>query len=587
MDSGQCSLLAAVMESNAFPGLDTIVFNIGGGGAIATIAPDPLLPPITDPVVIDGLTQGCAGPGPCVELIGELADESVGLNILAGSSTVRGLAIGLFYSGILLDDGDGNQLESNYVGLDATGTVARGNHFGIITSWAGFPYSRNNVIVGNRVAANVTGIRLAESDGTQVLSNVIGSDEVVAPEFFNTIGVRVYTGPAVIGAPGAGNVISGNGTGVEILGSTSTGHIVQSNCIGPIMGCTTPFGNTYRGVLINSAPGNTIGGTDPLEGNVIGGSQFGIRITGDFATGNSILGNYVGTDATGTLMLGNSGVGIVDHSTMGGHFIGGPEPGAGNLVMHNRYGIGINSGGFNIVSGNHVASNTEHGIVVVAGRGNRLRRNLVSDSGELGIDLGDDGVTSNDPGDADGGPNDLQNFPGLSSATSDGAMTFVSGWLDSTPNTLFELEFYANTTCDPSGHGEGESLLGESTVTTEASGGVFFELSLAQGAEPGDFITATATNPDGSTSEFSACISLGDEIPAGACCLNSGGCALSTEADCDGIYQGDGTMCAPGLCDPDVPASSNRGLVLLALVLGTLGVLFRRWNRRFGTHFNS
>jgi len=577
--AGECSLRAAVMESNALAGPDTIAFSIAGGGSVATIVPDPMLPSVTDPVVIDGLTQGCAGPGPCVELISDSAEGSIGLNILAGSSTVRGLAIGQFDYGIHLDDGDDNSIESNHIGLDASGFFARGNHIGIITSSNDGDDSENNMIVGNRVAANLIGIRLFESTGTQVLSNVIGSDTAVSAEFFNSIGIRILNpGPAVIGAPGAGNVISANGTGIEIAASSATDNLVQSNCIGPILGCTTPFGNTHRGILINSAPGNTIGGTDPLEGNVIGSNGVGIYITGDFATADSILGNYVGTDATGTLILGNDDGGIVDFSPLGGHFIGGPEPGAGNIVMNNGHdGILMKySGGGNLVQGNRIASNAENGIQVVNGAGNSLLGNLLSDNGGLGIELGADGVTPNDPGDLDGGPNDLQNFPLLGGAISDGATTFISGWLDSRPNMLFDLEFFANPTCDPSGHGEGGALLGVASVATNGSGAAFFEVTLLQGAAPGARITATATNPNGSTSEFSACIPLGGETQAGACCLDSGGCALTTESACDGVYQGDGVLCAPGLCGPDVPASSNRGLALLILALGALGVIFRR-----------
>ena len=43
--------------------------------------------------------------------------------------------------------------------------------------------------------------------------------------------------------------------------------------------------------------------------------------------------------------------------------------------------------------------------------GNAIQRNSMFSNGELGIDLADDGVTLNDAGDGDTGPNRLQNFP--------------------------------------------------------------------------------------------------------------------------------------------------------------------------------
>src|ERR1051326_4461602 len=59
--TGNCTLRAAIMESNAFPGTDAIAFNIAGAG-VHTISPASALPAITDAVIIDGYTQ--PGPSP-------------------------------------------------------------------------------------------------------------------------------------------------------------------------------------------------------------------------------------------------------------------------------------------------------------------------------------------------------------------------------------------------------------------------------------------------------------------------------------------------------------------------------------------
>jgi uncharacterized repeat protein (TIGR01451 family) len=116
------------------------------------------------------------------------------------------------------------------------------------------------------------------------------------------------------------------------------------------------------------------------------------------------------------------------------------------------------------------------------------------------------GVTANDLGDADSGPNHLQNFPTLLSATSAGENTTITGTLNSTANTTFEVEFFSNTACDASGFGEGENFLGSASLTTDASGNVAFTEAFPE--QPGQFITATATHPTDGTSEFSQCIQV-------------------------------------------------------------------------------
>src|SRR5439155_14384078 len=117
-------------------------------------------------------------------------------------------------------------------------------------------------------------------------------------------------------------------------------------------------------------------------------------------------------------------------------------------------------------------------------------------------DLGNNGVTLNDALDADTGPNGLQNFPVIISS-SPGATTQIVGRFNSHPNTTYTLDFYANTAADPSGFGEGQRYLGAATVTTDAAGNVRFTVTVPGASAAGEVITATATDPDGNTSEFS------------------------------------------------------------------------------------
>jgi hypothetical protein len=160
--------------------------------------------------------------------------------------------------------------------------------------------------------------------------------------------------------------------------------------------------------------------------------------------------------------------------------------------------------------GNTVASNTGSGLEIWNGGRVAILSNAIAANTGLGIDLGGDGVTLNDlgdesnPPDTDLGPNGLQNFPVILSATSDATGTTVDGYLLSSPDTVFTVDFYANTEADPSGYGEGETPIGSTTVTTDADGLGVFLVTFPVAAQRAALTTATATGPEGNTSEFSA-----------------------------------------------------------------------------------
>ena len=134
--------------------------------------------------------------------------------------------------------------------------------------------------------------------------------------------------------------------------------------------------------------------------------------------------------------------------------------------------------------------------MVASATGNAIRRNSLLGNTLRGIDLANNGVTANDVGDADTGANNLQNFPVL--ATAPGG---IQGTLNSRPSLTYTVEYFINENCDPSGNGEGESLVGSVSVATDANGNATLPL-FPIGA--GVLITATATSPTGDTSEFSS-----------------------------------------------------------------------------------
>ena len=142
---------------------------------------------------------------------------------------------------------------------------------------------------------------------------------------------------------------------------------------------------------------------------------------------------------------------------------------------------------------------------------NRILGNRIHSNAMLGIDLNGNGVSANDPGDGDAGGNNLQNFPVLSNASnSHGATTRVDVNLTSFANGQYTLQFFANAGCDPSGNGEGQRLIGH---FTGHSAPATSQLFLDEAVAAGQFITATATDANGNTSEFSACAEVDPENP--------------------------------------------------------------------------
>jgi CSLREA domain-containing protein len=448
-----CTLRAAIQEANALAGLDHIAFAIGSGERRISVSS--ALPTITDPVIIDGSTQpGFAGT-PIVELDGSGAKSEVdGLTITGGGSTIRGLVInGFSGNGVVLGGSVGNVLEGNYIGTDVAGTTAIGNgNAGVLIEGA------NNRIGGTTAAAR----------------NVISGNQ-------------------------------GNGVGgIMLSGSGAAGNTVQGNYIGTDATGMAPLGNTGRGVAIKGAPNNLIGGSAPGAGNVISGNRAsGIRIFGG-ATGNEVRGNLIGSDRNGTPHYGvlNNGRGVQIRSDA--------NVVAGNLITSSWVEgvVFVEAAANNVVQGNVVALNYIGISNYQGGNGNRFVGNSVFANLALGIDLAPLGMTSNDVGDSDDGPNGLQNFPVLSSATRSGAMTTISGALNGTGSAAFTLEFFANPQCDPSGYGEGLYPLGQRTVTTDPAGDATFSVGLGVAVPAGWVVTATATDAGGNTSEFSACVTV-------------------------------------------------------------------------------
>ncbi len=287
------------------------------------------------------------------------------------------------------------------------------------------------------------------------------------------------------------------------LGTDTTGNSAMRNAIGVLM----------------QSDGNRIGGSNLSERNVISGNNYGVYLF-SIANQNLVQGNFIGVGADGTTDITGAGfagvyLAISSHNQIGGATATPGNP-PGNVIAGKPAGIIMEGGSNLVVQGNIVANNAGAGIAldfdakgVNIGGPNATEANLFTLNGGLAIDHyvpnSAPGVTANDNCDADTGPNDFQNFPVLTTVTGDGGSTMIDGFLDSVPNQSYRLDFFANTACDGSGHGEGELYLGSATHNAGGSCSNSFSVTLPVTIANGAAVTATATDPTGNTSEFSAC----------------------------------------------------------------------------------
>lgn len=531
-DSGPGSLRQAITDANVAGG--TITFNIPGGG-VHTISPLTALPtiaPETGVVTIDGYTQPGASqntnpPGLrdnaiiLIELSGAMAPPISGLNINANGCGVRGLVINRFQLnaisiGIAFSfSANDNVIQGNFIGTNPTGTAPLPNGAGGVNVFSG----QNNTIGGTTPGArNLISGNIGDGVGLRGVANIvqgnfIGTDVTGRVALGNTQRgvISLFGGFNLIGGntAAARNVISGNNRGIEL---DSSFDVVQGNFIGTDLTGTSAVPNLNLGVHVVAGGigggNNTIGGLTSIPGtppgNLISGNgTAGLDVV--TGTGNIIQGNIIGANVTGTQPLPNAplaaGISIeAEHST-----VGGTEADARNIIAFN--------GG--------TLCNADHAGVIVRGSGaisNSILGNSIFSNGGLGIDLtvpfdGSCGITANDNCDTDIGPNGLQNYPILTSASSGGGGTTIQGSLDSLPNTTFRIEFFDNHQCHPSGNGSGETFIGSTDVTTDDNCTAPITATLQVSVQPGHVITATATDLGGNTSEFSGCVSV---TPSGA-----------------------------------------------------------------------
>ena len=337
---------------------------------------------------------------------------SVG-NLIGGPGGARNFISGNGVSGIFLN-GLGtrqNVISNNFIGTDNSGTLVVSNaNDGITVSGA-----PSNTISGNIISGNGTnGVYLAAAGATGniLVGNFIGTDATGKLALGNhNAGVTITGNGNLIGVS---NVISGNLHDGIILTGGAGGNLVQGNLIGLSATGTNALPNGVNGIEISSASSNSVGGFVSTARNVISGNAAnGVVITTVTDAFNTVCGNYIGTDITGGKGVANllSGVLVQGCSNV----VGGVLVGSGNVISGNgRQGVWLvgTKGSVigNVVQGNLIGldvtganglGNTGAGVGITGAASNQIGgatagvRNVISANGNNGVFLIGSGAAGN------------------------------------------------------------------------------------------------------------------------------------------------------------------------------------------------
>ncbi len=353
----ECTLRAAIMESNALPGADKVQFEIpvcdhgqaGVGQSRFPIRPDGrALEPITEPLTIEGNTQAGSGPAlPVVELDGSQAGSGAdGFLVTGGGTTITGFIINRFSgAGIRIRDEGNNAVLGNYIGTDYLGTTFLGNERGVVIENSS----------ENRIGDNLQEISTSIDNRLSFLeSNLISGNRTDA--------IRI------VGVPSTLNQIRGNLIGttlaarcLELSGepvTNSSGVRIEqgmANRIGPANLISCQY--ILTAVTLDSATeiqesmgACAIGDADRLVGSC--GNAIVLERS---AAGNHIIGNRIGTGFLGLTAIGKNGGGVLIQDGSRGNFVGGTLEQERNLIAGNG-GSGVEIRGQSATD-NHIVGN--------------------------------------------------------------------------------------------------------------------------------------------------------------------------------------------------------------------------------------
>jgi hypothetical protein len=468
------------------------------------------------------VTGGLTGP---VQF--QSATNSVFSNNLVSGNNAQTNDVGLIVS----DASNGIVISGNNFGLNATASAALGN------AATGLRVSDSDTVtIGGTTAADrnifggngADGVWILRSFLVDVIGNYVGLSANGTTALGNAgTGIRIEDSDNLTlgdGTVAGRNVIGGNGSRAIFASRTTSGVTINGNYIGTDATGNAAVANGWNeGGTVRDAIAFASAGTYSniaVLNNVVGGYGGAlIEVWSSTATGITIQGNSLGVGASGVSPIVAGNVEELIHiggATPGSYsdfLIGGSEPGQGNLLANGgRAGILLFSNGTNIrVIGNTIRDNAAQGIRLPSPTMASVLGNNIYANGGLGIDLNDDGVTLNDPGDGDSGANNLLNFPVFTALNSAAGGQLAYAFTLDVPaeSNGYRIDFFRNSSPDPTGFGEGEEWLGFIDTPAHGSGAVAFNGTFTPLApvSTGALVSATATRKTGpatyaETSEF-------------------------------------------------------------------------------------
>ncbi|TAK54747.1 MAG: hypothetical protein EPO22_15180 [Dehalococcoidia bacterium] len=420
----------------------------------------------------------------------------------------------------------GNVVQQNRIGTNAAGLVAIPNGadgVSLMTNVGGNTVGGVLAGAGNLISVNgAHGIEISGSVATAnnvVQGNLVGTDASGTAPLANAMdGVRISVGVNnTIGgaAPLARNVISGNGmNGIEILDTTSPGNNVQGNFVGTDAGGVGAIPNASAGIRLSNATHNTIGGTaEALRNTISGNGSNGVEIVDTASPGNVVEGNFIGTDVTGNLALANAGAGIAVGGAIAatiGNTIGGVDAGAYNVISGNgQAGIDVSANSqqtailANLIGGRFdfigPLPNGADGVLIHGGAtGTLVAANVIAGNSANGVRVdGSSAATSGNPIRVNS--IFLNALKGIANVA--GGNLGLARPIITSVNTRSYVEgtACANCTIDLFTDFEDEGGDFQAAVTADSGG----HWSWAGSITGGWYVTATATDSYGDTSEFS------------------------------------------------------------------------------------
>jgi hypothetical protein len=341
-------------------------------------------PEVASFVTVRRNTDGSFGEGDWVDLAYPGASGITTSNSVAGNQVV-GIAF--------TDDGAVSYQATVNVGFQLSNVISgnAGNGISVVGS------------TGNRIAMNFIG---TDASGTVAIGNRQNGIRLTSGANFNRIGGQSTDGndptAGVFARPPQGNLISGNGQNGALIDSRADRNELSGNFIGTDAGGDAPLGNRLDGLAIINADNTQILGTTFQQSpfvfyNVLSGNGGnGLRITN--ADNTVVHANFLGVGADNATVVPNNGDGLLVSGDSNNTQVGGVIP-LGNVISgNNRHGIEVRDTASNFLSFNTFAGlfafggpapNRLNGMTITSSGGNnQLRTNIVSGNLGHGIELG-------------------------------------------------------------------------------------------------------------------------------------------------------------------------------------------------------